>query len=172
MEKIYGWVRSLAEAKLEYSVFWSAGSGAEEPPALPQDAAAAPAPAAAATSVELTTGAEHSGAVLCLVTGEVFEHRPFEKPAKVARLRPKKGQPQRISWRQGNSFAPLLALGGDLPEEQLAAAAQRHHVRAPIYPNIRSAHPIPRPTGPNPALCAGVKGAVWWQAAALQEHQE
>ena len=130
MEKIYGWMRSLAEAKLEYSVFWSAAEPqAEQRPALPQDAAAAPAPAAAATSVELTTGAEDGGAVLCLVTGEVFEPGPFEKPAKVAHLRPKKGQPQRIGWRQGNSFAPLLALGGGFPEEELVAAARRSQVR-------------------------------------------
>ena len=48
--------------------------------------------------------------MLCLITGEVFEPGPFEKPAKVARQRPKKGPPQRInSWRQGNSFAPLAA---------------------------------------------------------------
>ena len=135
MERLYDWVRSLAEAKLEYSIFWSAAEPeAEQPPEPPQDAAQAPAPAAAATSVELTMGAEHSGAVLCLVTGEVFEPGPFEKPAKVARLRPKKGQPQRIGWRQGNSFAPLLALGGDLPEEQPAAAGRRHQVCNPHAP--------------------------------------
>ena len=137
MGKIYGWIRSLAEAKLEYSVFWSAAEpGAEEQrPDPPQDAAPAPTPAAAATSVALTTGAEHSGAVLCLVTGEVFEHGPFEKPAKVARLRPKKGQPpQRIGWRQGNSFAPLLALGGGSPQEQHVVALPRHQVRTPMCP--------------------------------------
>ena len=56
--------------------------------------------------------------MLCLITGEVFKPGPFEKPAKVARQRVKKGPPQRIgSWRQGNSFAPLAALGGGgLPE--------------------------------------------------------
>ena len=149
MEKIYGWMRSLAEAKLEYSVFWSAAEPqAEQRPEPPQDAAAAPAPAAAATSVELTTGAKDSGAVLCLVTGEVFEPGPFEKPIKVARQRPKKGQPQRIGWRQGNSFAPLLALGGDLPEEQLVAAAQQHQVCTPMCPNTRSAHRNPPPNLP------------------------
>ena len=126
MEKIYGWVRSLAEAKLEYSVFWSAAEPqAEQRPEPPQDAAAAPAPAAAATSVELTTGVAHGGAVLCLVTGEVFEPGPFEKPAKVARLPPKKGQPQRIGWRQGNSFAPLWALGLCCPAPSPGAAARR-----------------------------------------------
>ena len=137
MERIYDWMRSLAEAKLEYGVFWSAAEPeAEQRPEPPQDAApSVVAPAAAATSVELTTGTEHIGAVLCLVTGEVFEPGPFEKPAKVARQRPKKGQPQRIGWRQGNSFAPLLALGGGLPEEQLAAAAQRHHVHTPMCPD-------------------------------------
>ena len=66
--------------------------------------------------MELTTGTEGDNTVLCLVTGEVFKHGPFEKPAKVARLRPKKGQPPRIGWRQGTSFAPLLALAGDLLE--------------------------------------------------------
>ena len=43
MEKIYGWVRALAEAKLEYSAFWSAAEpGAEQPPEPPQDTAPAP----------------------------------------------------------------------------------------------------------------------------------
>ena len=142
MEKIYGWMRSLAEAKLEYSVFWSAAEPqAEQGPEPPQDGAAAPAPAAAATSVELTTGTEDDNAVLCLVTGQVFEPGPFEKPAKVARQRPKKGQPQRIGWRQGNSFAPLLALGGDLPEEQLVAAGRRRQVRTPMRPNFSTISP-------------------------------
>ena len=145
MEKIYGWMRSLAEAKLEYSVFWSAAEpGAEQQQGQPQDAAAAP--AAAATSVELTTGTEDDNTVLCLVTGEIFKRGPFEKPAKVARQRPKKGQPQRIGWRQGNSFAPLLALAGDFPEEQLAAAGRRHHVRTPMCPDTRPCPPYPRPT--------------------------
>ena len=130
MEKLYDWVRSFAEDQLEYGLFSSgAEPEAEQRPEPPQDAAPAPAPAAAATSVELTTGTEHIGAVLCLVTGEVFEPGPFEKPLKVARLRPKKGPPQRIGWRQGNSFAPLLALGGGLPEERFVAAAQRHKAR-------------------------------------------
>ena len=152
MGKIYGWMRSLAEAKLEYSVFWSAAEPqAQQQPEPPQDAApvlpAPPAPAAAATSVELTTGSEGGGAVLCLITGEVFEPGPFEKPLKVARLRPKKGPPQRIGWRQGNSFAPLLALGGGLPEEvQHSAAGRRHHVRTPMYPGTRSVYHIPRTT--------------------------
>eukprot|EP01045_Picozoa_sp_COSAG04_P006181 COSAG04_NODE_300_length_17427_cov_16.169725_9_plen_212_part_00 len=154
MEKIYGWVRSLAEAKLEYSVFWSAAEPqAQQQPEPPQDAAAAPAPAAAATSVELTTGSEGGGAVLCLITGEVFEPGPFEKPLKVARLRPKKGPPQRIGWRQGNSFAPLLALGGGLPEEQLAAAGRWEQVRASMRPDTRSARPISGPSSPHSALC-------------------
>ena len=133
MGKIYGWIRSLAEAKLEYSVFWSAAdSGAERQPGQPQDAAPAPAaaPTAAATSVELTSGTEHDNAVLCLVTGEVFEPRPFEKPAKVASVRPKTGRLQRIGWRQSNSFAPLLALGGGFPGDELVAAAKRNQVRA------------------------------------------
>ena len=67
---------------------------------------------AAATSVDLAAGAgeEGGGAVLCLVTGEVFKLGRFEKPGKVARQRVKKGPPQRTgSWRQGNSFAPLAA---------------------------------------------------------------
>ena len=149
MEKIYGWVRSLAEAKLEYSLFWSAAEpGAEQPPGQPQDAAAAPAPAAAATSVELTTGTEDDNTVLCLVTGEVFKHGPFEKPAKVARLRPKKGQPQRIGWRQGNSFAPLLALAGGFPEGQLAAAGAiqtRHQVCIPHVLEHPNCPPYPPP---------------------------
>ena len=131
MERIHDWVRSLAEAKLEYGVFWSAAEpGAEQRPEPPQDA---PAPAGALTSVELTTGAKDGGATLCLVTGQVFEPGPFEKPVKVASLRPKKGPPQRIGWRQGNSFAPLLALGGGLPEEQLVAASDRHKARPRMY---------------------------------------
>ena len=132
MDKIYDWMRSLTEAKLEYSLFWSNAEQEAQRPALAKESAAYPSPAP--TSVELTTGAEPGGAVLCLVTGEVFEPGPFEKPAKVARLRPKKGQPQRIGWRQGNSFAPLLALGGDLPEEQPAAAGRRHQVCNPHAP--------------------------------------
>eukprot|EP01045_Picozoa_sp_COSAG04_P013689 COSAG04_NODE_985_length_8992_cov_18.901844_2_plen_130_part_00 len=123
MEKIYGWVCSLAEDQLEYGLSSSATEPeAEQRPEPPQDAAPAPAPAAAATSVELTSAREDSGAVLCLIMGEVFHPGPFEMPAK--------GQPQRIGWRQGNSFAPLLALGGDLREEQLVAAAERHQVCA------------------------------------------
>ena len=134
MKIIYDWVRALAESKLEYGLSWSAAEPeAERRPEPPQDAAAAPAPAATATSVELTTGAEDGSTVLCLVTGEVFKHGPFEKPAKVARQRPKKGQPQRIGWRQGNSFAPLLALGGGLPDERFVAAAQRHKARPRMF---------------------------------------
>ena len=87
--------------------------------------------------MELTTGAKDSGAVLCLVTGEVFEHAPFEKPAKVGRQRPKKGQPQRIRWQQNNFFAPLLVLGGGFPdEEQRTAAGRRHQVHLSMRPNI------------------------------------
>ena len=67
---------------------------------------------ATATGVDLAVGAEEegSGAVLCLITGEVFKPGRFEKPGKVVRQRVKKGPPQRTgSWRQGNSFAPLAA---------------------------------------------------------------
>ena len=57
---------------------------------------------AAATSVDLAAGAEEEGggAVLCLITGEVFKPGRFEKPGKVVRQRVKKGPPQRTgSWR-------------------------------------------------------------------------
>ena len=43
MEKIYDWMRSLTEAKLEYGLFWGAAREAEaepeeaEPAQLPQD---------------------------------------------------------------------------------------------------------------------------------------
>ena len=141
MDKIYDWMRSLTEAKLEYSLFWSNAEQEAKRPALAKDCAAYASPAP--TSVELTTGAEPGGAVLCLVTGNVFKQEPFGKPTKVARQRPKKGVSQRIGWRQGNSFAPLLALGGDLPEEQLAAAGRRHHVRAPVRPGTLLPYPHP-----------------------------
>ena len=120
MEKICDWMRSLTEAKLEYGLFWSNAEPEAKRPAL------AKAPASAPTSVELTTGAEPGDTVLCLVTGNVFKQGPFEKPAKVARQRPRKGVPQRIGWRQRNSFAPLLALGAEFPDELLVAVQQIH----------------------------------------------
>eukprot|EP01045_Picozoa_sp_COSAG04_P016567 COSAG04_NODE_1392_length_6955_cov_22.011960_4_plen_177_part_00 len=173
MDKIYHWVRSFAEDQLEYGLFSSAAEQqAEQRPEPPQDAAPAPATAAAATSVELATGTEHGGATLCLVTGEVFESGPFEKPAKVARQRPKKGQPQRIGWRQGNSFAPLLALGGGLPEERFVAAAQRHKARPRMFLKT-CACPIWVPQTGQLALTrlyAGVEGASQAPKALQEGH--
>ena len=139
MEKIYGWMRSLTEAKLEYGLFWTnAEPEAKRRPALAKDCAyASPAP----TSVELTTGAEPGGAVLCLVTGNVFRQGPFEKPAKVARQRPKKVVP-RIGGRQDNSFAPLLALGAGSPDQQLVALVDQNQVRAVMHLVSRSGRQI------------------------------
>ena len=139
MEKIYGWMRSLAEAKLEYSLFWSNAEPEAKRPALAKDCAAYASPAP--TSVELTSGAEPGGAVLCLVTGNVFKQGPFEKPAKVARQRPNKGV-QRIGWRQGNSFAPLLALGAGSPDQQLVALVDQNQVRAVMHLVSRSGRQI------------------------------
>eukprot|EP01045_Picozoa_sp_COSAG04_P026657 COSAG04_NODE_3744_length_2564_cov_1.880325_2_plen_634_part_01 len=140
MERICDWMRSLTEAKLEYGLFWSAAPEAETKPAK-QEPAQLPQDIPAATSVELAAGAEGDGggAVLCLITGEVFKPGPFEKPAKVTRQRLKKGPPPRIgSWRQGNSFAPLAALGGGglpMPEGLLIAAGRQGKVRTRLPPN-------------------------------------
>ena len=138
MEKIYDWMRSLTEAKLEYGLFWSNAEPEAKRPALAKDFAPA---FTTPTSVELTTGVEPGGAVLCLVTGNVFRQGPFEKPAKVARQRPKKVVP-RIGGRQDNSFAPLLALGAGSPDQQLVALVDQNQVRAVMHLVSRSGRQI------------------------------
>eukprot|EP01045_Picozoa_sp_COSAG04_P024271 COSAG04_NODE_3006_length_3285_cov_1.590709_5_plen_234_part_00 len=121
MEKICDWMRSLTEAKLEYGLFWgNAEQEAERRPALAKDCVAYASPAP--TSVELTTGAEPGGTVLCLVTGTVFTQGPFEMKKigfGVERLNGPDDQVDLLRQRRANFRMAVQAVTNGVPAYEL-----------------------------------------------------